>query len=253
MNNYIKQILDNLSFASYKPITANNAENNTNNLHMNNDRPLQLNNTFNPYNFTGKFIKPNEIPTAEEEPEENVSVPFKPEPVKPNRKYKDTENFRNFNKYYDEVEKEDPEAKKYRKFLTAIADHESKFNSSVQNSAGAPAYGYFQFMEDGNRWTNISKYGGTDIDTFRNDPKLQIKAAIKLAKAFESRYNDTDRGIAKQLGIDDSALLGGAWLAGVGGVRQYLYNNKDLSDKGWYNNGGGSSVSESLKRYSNLF
>lgn len=34
-------------------------------------------------------------------------------------------------------------------FFASIAKHESNFNPTVQNKAGAPAFGYFQFMQDG--------------------------------------------------------------------------------------------------------
>jgi hypothetical protein len=51
-----------------------------------------------------------------------------------------------FNKAFDEVIAEDKDAAKYRNFLTKIAEKESAFDSYVQNKAGAPAYGYFQFM-----------------------------------------------------------------------------------------------------------
>lgn len=106
-----------------------------------------------------------------------------------------------FNKWYDEVEKEDPEAKHYRQFLTKMAEQESGFNSAIQNRAGAPAYGYFQFMQDGKKYNNITAYAGTDIETFRNNPKLQIKAAIKLAKSFERGFNKKDLELAAQKDI----------------------------------------------------
>lgn len=154
--------------------------------------------------------------------------------------YKNSKGLSEFNKYYDEVEKEMPEAKQYRSLLTDLANAESSFNSSVQNSGGAPAYGYFQFMQDGVKYNNITHYAGVDIDTFRNDPKLQIKAAIKLAQEFKNTFSDKDREIAKKQGITEKGLLSGAWLAGVGGVREYLYGKSDKSD-------GYTSVSQRIK------
>jgi hypothetical protein len=44
---------------------------------------------------------------------------------------------------YNEVEKTNPDAKKYRQFLTAVASRESNFTSDIQNKTGAPAWGYF--------------------------------------------------------------------------------------------------------------
>ena len=86
--------------------------------------------------------------------ESAVSTPMKRElfNIKPSK------GLDEFNKWYDEVEKEDPEAKHYRQFLTKMAEQESGFNSAIQNRAGAPAYGYFQFMQDGKKYNNITAY-----------------------------------------------------------------------------------------------
>lgn len=160
--------------------------------------------------------------------------------------------FNAFNKAYDEVEKEMPEAKQYRAFLTKIAQHESAFNASVQNKQGAPAYGYFQFMQDGKKWNNISKYSGLSIEEFRKNPKEQIKAAVRLAKAFQSQFSQEDINKARSQGITMSGMLGGAWLGGAGGVKKAL-NGIDSSDKHWSKDGKtGSSVIECFKRYNNL-
>lgn len=154
-----------------------------------------------------------------------------------------------FNKWYDEVEKEDPEAKHYRQFLTKMAEQESGFNSAIQNRAGAPAYGYFQFMQDGKKYNNISAYAGTDIETFRNNPKLQIKAAIKLAKSFERGFNKKDLELAAQKGYTKFGLLGGAWLAGNGGVRKYLQGLANPSDRHWSKSGSGTDVASRIQMF----
>ena len=154
-----------------------------------------------------------------------------------------------FNKWYDEVEKEDPEAKHYRQFLTKMAEQESGFNSAIQNRAGAPAYGYFQFMQDGKKYNNITAYAGTDIETFRNNPKLQIKAAIKLAKQFERGFNKQDLELAAQKGYTKFGLLGGAWLAGNGGVRKYLQGLANPSDKHWSKSGSGTDVASRIQMF----
>lgn len=152
-----------------------------------------------------------------------------------------------FESAYDEVEKINPEAKKYRRFLTQVAKIESGFNKRIQNRAGAPAYGYFQFMQDGKKYNNISKYANTDIETFRNNPQLQIQAAIKLAKSFENSFTANDLKIAKDKGFTTFGLLGGAWLGGVGGVRKYLNNQGDPSDSHW--GGKGSSVGKRIRQF----
>lgn len=154
-----------------------------------------------------------------------------------------------FNKWYDEVEKEDPEAKNYRQFLTKLAEQESGFDSRIQNRAGAPAYGYFQFMQDGRKYNNISAYAGTDIETFRSNPKLQIKAAIKLAKQFEKGFNKRDLELAAQKGFTKFGLLGGAWLAGNGGVRKYLQGLANPSDKHWSKSGKGTDVASRIQMF----
>lgn len=154
-----------------------------------------------------------------------------------------------FNKWYDEVEKEDPEAKHYRQFLTKMAEQESGFNSAIQNRAGAPAYGYFQFMQDGKKYNNITAYAGTDIETFRNNPKLQIKAAIKLAKSFERGFNKKDLELAAQKGYTKFGLLGGAWLAGNGGVRKYLQGLANPSDGHWSKSGSGTDVASRIQMF----
>lgn len=177
--------------------------------------------------------------------ESAVSTPMKRElfNIKPSK------GLDEFNKWYDEVEKEDPEAKHYRQFLTKMAEQESGFNSAIQNRAGAPAYGYFQFMQDGKKYNNITAYAGTDVETFRNNPKLQIKAAIKLAKSFERGFNKKDLELAAQKGYTKFGLLGGAWLAGNGGVRKYLQGLANPSDRHWSKSGSGTDVASRIQMF----
>lgn len=164
----------------------------------------------------------------------------------PSKKYQGLDEF---NKAFDEVVAEDNSASKYRDFLTRIAEKESGFNSYIQNQAGAPAYGYFQFMQDGNRYNNITTYAGTDVETFRNNPKLQIKAAIKLAKDFEKGFSKQDLEEAKKKGYSMNGLLAGAWLGGVEGVRRYLYGMGDPSDKHWSSSGAGTTVGTRIREF----
>ena len=139
-------------------------------------------------------------------------------------------------------------------FFASIAKHESNFNPTVQNKAGAPAFGYFQFMQDGKKWNNISKFAGVDIQTFRNNPILQIKAAEKLANAFLSQFTEEDKKRARELGYSDSALVRGAWMVGVGGVRNFLYKGINASDNHWdKKTGKGSNVKAAMDRGNNYF
>lgn len=217
------------------------------------ERPtLNMDNTFEEYRFpvdnTSTYtIKREETPVDVQQPiikEEEAPI-MKRElfNIKPSK------GLDEFNKWYDEVEQEDPEAKNYRQFLTKMAEQESGFNSAIQNRAGAPAYGYFQFMQDGKKYNNISAYAGTDVDTFRNNPKLQIKAAIKLAKQFERGFNKQDLELAAQKGYTKFGLLGGVWLAGNGGVRKYLQGLANPSDKHWSKSGSGTDVASRIQMF----
>lgn len=217
------------------------------------ERPtLNMDNTFEEYRFpvdnTPTYtIKREETPVDVQQPiikeEETPIMKRELFNIKPSK------GLDEFNKWYDEVEQEDPEAKNYRQFLTKMAEQESGFNSAIQNRAGAPAYGYFQFMQDGKKYNNISAYAGTDVDTFRNNPKLQIKAAIKLAKQFERGFNKQDLELAAQKGCTKFGLLGGAWLAGNGGVRKYLQGLANPSDKHWSKSGSGTDVASRIQMF----
>ena len=216
------------------------------------ERPtFNMDNTFEEYRFpvdnvpTPIINKEVETPVDVQQPVIKEEQPMKRElfNIKPSK------GLDEFNKWYDEVEQEDPEAKNYRQFLTKIAEQESGFNSAIQNRAGAPAYGYFQFMQDGKKYNNISAYAGTDVDTFRNNPKLQIKAAIKLAKQFERGFNKQDLELAAQKGYTKFGLLGGAWLAGNGGVRKYLQGLANPSDKHWSKSGSGTDVASRIQMF----
>lgn len=217
------------------------------------ERPtLNMDNTFEEYRFpvdtTPTYtVKREEAPADVQQPiikeEETPIMKRELFNIKPSK------GLDEFNKWYDEVEQEDPEAKNYRQFLTKMAEQESGFNSAIQNRAGAPAYGYFQFMQDGKKYNNISAYAGTDVDTFRNNPKLQIKAAIKLAKQFERGFNKQDLELAAQKGYTKFGLLGGAWLAGNGGVRKYLQGLANPSDKHWSKSGSGTDVASRIQMF----
>lgn len=217
------------------------------------ERPtLNMDNTFEEYRFpvdtTPTYtVKREETPVDVQQPiikeEETPIMKRELFNIKPSK------GLDEFNKWYDEVEQEDPEAKNYRQFLTKMAEQESGFNSAIQNRAGAPAYGYFQFMQDGKKYNNISTYAGTDVDTFRNNPKLQIKAAIKLAKQFERGFNKQDLELAAQKGYTKFGLLGGAWLAGNGGVRKYLQGLANPSDKHWSKSGSGTDVASRIQMF----
>lgn len=139
-------------------------------------------------------------------------------------------------------------------FFAKLAQKESGFNYQIQNQFGAPAYGYFQFMQDGKKWNNIQAYANTDIQSFRNDPILQIQAADRLANAFLSGFNQKDLDRAKELGYSKSALIAGAWLGGVGGVRKLLHEGKSINDFAWSKDKkSGADMKSRMDEFNNMF
>ena len=125
-------------------------------------------------------------------------------------------------------------------FFANLAKLESGFNPTIQNTAGYPAWGYFQFMDgswkDSNGKTrsasNVRSIAGVSVNEFLNNPVLQIQSANKLADMFLDMFTERDIQVAREKGYTDSALVAGAWAGGVGGVRKWLhqgYNAVDVS------------------------
>lgn len=233
-------------FADYEPVKYEDIK------YWQNSNPLST------VNSVSLPDSPKYSPVREDEqvstPENEITITYK-DYEKPSQQtqrpvMKNYKGLADFTKFYDEIVAEDASAANYRDFLTRIAEKESKFDSTIQNTAGAPAYGYFQFMQDGKKYNNISTYAGTDIETFRNNPKLQIQAAIKLAKDFERGFSDKDLEAAKSKGYNMNGLLAGAWLGGVKGVKRYLYGMGDASDKHWSKSGAGTTVGTRIKEFS---
>ena len=190
--------------------------------------------------------KPESKEDSKEDSKENESKDEKKKPVI-------TYKGKGFDDFKENYKKSGIDPAKFD-FFASIAKHESNFNPTVQNKAGAPAFGYFQFMQDGKKWNNISKFAGVDIQTFRNNPILQIKAAEKLANAFLSQFTEEDKKRARELGYSDSALVRGAWMGGVGGVRNFLYKGINASDNHWdKKTGKGSNVKAAMDRGNNYF
>lgn len=191
----------------------------------------------------------NKPESKENESKEDSKEDSKDEKKKPAITYKG----KGFDDFKENYKKAGIDPAKFD-FFASIAKHESNFNPTVQNKAGAPAFGYFQFMQDGKKWNNISKFAGVDIQTFRNSPILQIKAAEKLANAFLSQFTEEDKKRARELGYSDSALVRGAWMGGVGGVRNFLYKGINASDNHWdKKTGKGSNVKAAMDRGNNYF
>lgn len=163
--------------------------------------------------------------------------------------FKISKGLSQFNLNFDEAlkvgGKEAEELKSRRTVLTHLAQVESGFNSSIQNRTGAPAFGYFQFMQGlykGTNHNNIGQYAGVDINTFRNSPVLQIRAANKLANSFMSSFSKTELNRLHQLGWTDNAILAGCWLGGPGNVKKLAFRGIDSSD-------GTDTVGKRMKKF----
>lgn len=245
----IKKAQQGMRFVSYNPVSNPTID------YTDITNPI---NPFSEYNYNTTYDKPTALVVPVRDTNEPDVVANNPtvepvinKPVASKVTYtpKSYKGLAAFNKAYDEVEASNPEAKKYRQFLTKMAEQESGFNSAIQNRAGAPAYGYFQFMQDDKKYNNIRQYAGTDIETFRNNPKLQIEAAIKLAKSFEKGFSKEDLELANKNGYSTWGLLGGAWLAGNGGVRKFLRGQGNPSDRHWSKEGKGTDVATRIKAF----
>lgn len=245
----IKKAQQGMKFVSYNPVSNPTID------YTDITNPI---NPFSEYNFNTVYDKPEALVVPVRDTNEPDVVANNPtvepvinKPVASKVTYtpKSYKGLAAFNKAYDEVEASNPEAKKYRQFLTKMAEQESGFDSAIQNRAGAPAYGYFQFMQDDKKYNNIRQYAGTDIETFRNNPKLQIEAAIKLAKSFEKGFSKEDLELANKNGYSTWGLLGGAWLAGNGGVRKFLRGQGNPSDRHWSKEGKGTDVATRIKAF----
>lgn len=245
----IKKAQQGMKFVSYNPVSNPTID------YTDITNPI---NPFSEYNYNTTYDKPEALVVPVRDTNETDVVANNPtaepvinKPVASKVTYtpKSYKGLAAFNKAYDEVEASNPEAKKYRQFLTKMAEQESGFNSAIQNRAGAPAYGYFQFMQDDKKYNNIRQYAGTDIETFRNNPKLQIEAAIRLAKSFEKGFSKEDLELANKNGYSTWGLLGGAWLAGNGGVRKFLRGQGNPSDRHWSKEGKGTDVATRIKAF----
>lgn len=156
-----------------------------------------------------------------------------------------------FNLYYDQAVSQDPTGQlaARRNLFTRLANQESGFRYHIGNSQGIPAFGYFQFMQGnykGRNHNNVGEYAGVDLDTFRRSPVIQIQAANRLANYFMSKFSKTELQRLHQMGYSDSAIIGGAWLGGVGGVRAFAFKNQNRRDA------NGTGVGDYMQMFNNL-
>ena len=192
--------------------------------------------------------QPATVLIQEEEPKQKKKTP-----ARRTMQFRPSVGLSNFNSYYDKAIQmggnESEQLRSRRQLFTALANHESSFNPSIQNRAGVPAYGYFQFMQGNYRGqfhNNIGQYAGTDLNTFRNSPILQIQAANRLANSFLSSFNKVELEKLHQMGYSDSAIIAGCWLGGAGGVKNFAFRNKNSRDV------HGTSVGKYMQMFNNL-
>ena len=156
-----------------------------------------------------------------------------------------------FENAFKEAIKQDPSVEKYKDFLTRIAKKESGFNSYIQNRAGAPYYGYFQFGH-----AALKSVSNLTMEQFRKNPVEQIKAGARLYERFirQSKVIKVNNKIsiydlAKQKGYSDDSIAAGAWAGGLGGVKKFLLGQGDPSDSHWYGGKGGTSVGKRMNEF----
>lgn len=158
---------------------------------------------------------------------------------------KEMKGSKSFEEAFEEAVKINPEVANYKNFLIKTAKKESNFDSYIQNTAGAPYYGYFQMGKE-----EIKNTTGLSVDQFRTNPVQQILGAVKLYKMnlkIIKAIGVYDLG--KEKGYSDDALVAGAWLGGPGGVKKYLKGISNPSDSHWYKNGKGVSVGTRMKEF----
>lgn len=220
------------------------------------------------FNYQNYLNLTKEVPTVEEEDKPQSIIPSGiPSGIIETRSLTGTKSFE---KIFSDVAKENPYASKYKNILTHLASNESGFNSKIRNQAGAPAFGYFQFMDynivpkDYLQKTRFYSYGSKKawtraveddpeykgyISNFISNPKKQLNMAIDMLRTNENQLSSNDLTIAKRMGLSKNALLGGTWLGGIKGVRKLLYNNVNVSDKHYSKVGAGIDMRSQLKKY----
>lgn len=117
----------------------------------------------------------------------------------------------------------------WRAFWTKLAKRESSFNPQVMNSIGAK--GYFQLMP----------YNRSS--TWQNNTQ-QFAEADKLIRSMEAKITADDLRRAEALGLNKQALLAGAWLGGIGGMRAAL-RGQTRADK------NGTTIMSRMKDFNN--
>lgn len=150
-----------------------------------------------------------------------------------------------FERAFAQAVQKNPNVAKYKNFLVRTAKRESGFNSYIQNTAGAPNYGYFQMGQN-----EIKSTTGLSVQQFRNDPVAQILGAAKL---YDNYIDAVKRmgvyDLCRQKGYSDDAIAAGAWLGGPGGVKKFITGKGNPSDSRWWGKNKGTSVGNLMNQF----
>lgn len=143
----------------------------------------------------------------------------------------------NFEQAWNNIERTDPSVSQYKNFLYKIAGIESSYNPKSHNNI---AYGLFGILET-SKYPLVSMYAKTDINTFLNNPELQMRAAIKLLKQNDSQLTKARLAKGASMGLSKDDMRAAAWFSGIGGLDAFL-NGENRSD-------GNSTVSQYINKF----
>lgn len=158
-------------------------------------------------------------------------------------------NRNEFEKALQNVMKKDKRAKDNEMFLRVLAAKESAFRKDVTAVTNSH-HGYFQLSNQ-----NVKAYSSAkSVDEYKNNPEMQIEAALNLYDAFKKGLSKKDKELAKEKGYTMFGLIAGAWAGGNGNLRKYLEGRGDTSDSHHYEKAGkGKGLGTSVGTYVNLF
>ena len=142
----------------------------------------------------------------------------------------------NFNKLLDEVSNErgfeDLKNPEMRDLITLQAKRESGFKQKVKSSSST-ASGYFQFID-----STRKQYSNYDRESFLNDPKEQVRAAVKYLRDI---FNTKEANGLLESGYNKAQVAALGWWYPKS-MRMVLNGKKNFSL-------GGYSIEKALKDY----
>jgi hypothetical protein len=118
--------------------------------------------------------------------------------------------------------------------------YETRLDPSLKNSESG-ALGYFQMIPQYTRY-----YSGVPSNEFLNNPIVQFRGNKKQLRDFRKALKDSDISRAKELGINEAALVAGCMFCGLGNVRKYIFDGIDFES-------GGLKLSEQIRRFNKDF